>query len=155
MRKTAFSLLVIFLFCGVGTVFAQADNKPDPLVGTEYTVFYPGDSVLFGELDESLLSTNKQIVEKVVQLLKDNPYLAVRVVGHANPVDGTAKENTNMLIPLSRRRASELSRLLQFYGIAERRILTDGVGNRFALTGANDKDYGWMNRRVVFTIIRR
>jgi outer membrane protein OmpA-like peptidoglycan-associated protein len=155
--KKRFLFIAAFLLAGA-VLFAQSEGTSTASgttdIGKEFTVYYPGDSASFADLDPILRDQNKQVIEQLAKLLADNPRYRVRAVGHANPIMGTKKEQDESLIPLSRQRAREASRILEFIGgISLKRILVDGVGSRFALTSEDDKNNGWMNRRVVFIII--
>jgi outer membrane protein OmpA-like peptidoglycan-associated protein len=154
--KKRFLFIAAFLLVGAA-LFAQSEGMgavSDSDIGREFVVYYPGDSSSFADLEPTLREQNKQVMEALAKLLTDNPRYRVRAVGHANPVVGTREEQDATLIPLSRRRAVEASRILEFIGgISLKRILVDGVGSRFALTGRDDKEQGWMNRRVVFIVI--
>jgi outer membrane protein OmpA-like peptidoglycan-associated protein len=160
--KKRFLSIAVFMLVGAA-LFAQGEDggagsssssSSDPNIGKEFTVYYPADSANFADLDPKLREQNKQQMDQLSKLLNDNPRYRVRAVGHANPTLGTKTEQEETLIPLSRQRAREASRILEFIGgISLKRIIIDGVGNRFALTSENDRDNGWMNRRVVFIII--
>ena len=83
-------------------------------------------------------------LEQVAQVLKDNPSLALYVVGHT---DSTGQVASNVELS-ERRAAAAVKALVERYGIASSRLTAKGVGP-FAPVGTNKTDDGRAkNRRV-------
>jgi outer membrane protein OmpA-like peptidoglycan-associated protein len=91
-----------------------------------------------------------QILTKVAEILRDYPQSRILVDGHANQVLGTAKEENEMLKPMSAKRAEEAAKILveQFKVNKNRLIITSG-GGKYP-SESNDPA---MNRRVSFFVI--
>jgi outer membrane protein OmpA-like peptidoglycan-associated protein len=148
-------ILVVGFVLSAGLLFAQGMDatSTDSLLGKQYVVYYGSDAWDTSGISDATQKANQDVLNTVVAALKQNRELSLRLVGQANPVKGTAKEQAKELLPLSKQRVEKLKSVLEFYGIEANRIKIEYVGGRFSLTGPSDPD-GWMNRNVTITIIK-
>jgi outer membrane protein OmpA-like peptidoglycan-associated protein len=152
MKRIGVLSILLVVFVG-GLVFSQA-NQTDDLIGKVFTLYYPANNPNFSGLSRELRDANLQTIDAVIQILTENPRLRVRVVGYANAVADTAKEEAESLLPLSRQRAKATADILGFYGIPDWRILASGLGGKYPLAPKFLTDELYRNRRVELTIIR-
>jgi outer membrane protein OmpA-like peptidoglycan-associated protein len=90
----------------------------------------------------------------VAAILEKYPAYRVRITGYANPLRPTAREERNVLVPISRERAKAAAAMLEFYGVAARRMVTVGAGGANPIAGYNNRGDWYRNRRAEITIIR-
>ena len=142
MKKIVF---VIALAALVSMAYAQNDSDRESL----YILFSANSASLTAVGTEQAI-INQLILIQVVQLLHDNPEHRLLIDGHANSVLGTAREERDALLPLSRQRAEAVANyLVEYFGISRNRLIISGAGGSFPL---NDDD-GTQNRRVSFLLI--
>lgn len=105
------------------------------------------EKILFG-FDRSDLNTSAEgNLDKLVNVLKNNPNTNIEVQGHT---DNKGTDSYNM--SLSERRANAVASYLRNRGVASSRITTRGYGET-APVATNDTDAGRaQNRRVNFLI---
>jgi outer membrane protein OmpA-like peptidoglycan-associated protein len=147
-------VLGILLALCVSTVSFSQDGRTDELIGKVFVLYYPPDSSNFSGLSWELQNKNIQTIDTLVQILTENPSLRLRIIGYANAVLNTAKEESQTLLPLSRQRATEAADILTFYGIPKWRLVVSGLGGKYPLAPKWYADEQYRNRRVEFTIIR-
>lgn len=86
------------------------------------------------------------IIREVATIMKDEPAIRIRVVGHTD-ADGTDQDN----LTLSTRRSEAVKNLLvQAFGIAEARITTEGKGETEPVADNRTVEGKAQNRRVEF-----
>jgi outer membrane protein OmpA-like peptidoglycan-associated protein len=146
-------LSVLLALC-VGTGLFSQQSQGSELIGQVFVLYYPPDNSNFSGLGRDLQNENLRTIETLVRILSDNPSLRVRVIGYANAVLNTAKEESQSLLPLSRQRAREAADILTFYGIPGWRLVVSGLGGKYPLAPKWYGDEQYRNRRVEFTIIR-
>ena len=129
-------------------------NDTAKLVGQVYTVYFPGNGASFTGLGSELAESNKNTLEELSALLQANRNLNIRVTGYANPMRPTAREERNVLRPLSLRRAEAVAQVLEFYGIARSRMRINGAGGTSPLATYQNRNEWYRNRRVEITLIR-
>jgi outer membrane protein OmpA-like peptidoglycan-associated protein len=144
---------ILLVLCVSTGLFAQ-QGRTGELIGQVFVLYYPPDNSNFSGLSRDLQNENLQTIETLVGILSDNPSLRVRIIGYANAVLNTAKEESQSLLPLSLQRATEAANILTFYGIPRWRLLVSGLGGKYPLAPKWYGDEQYRNRRVEFTIIR-
>jgi outer membrane protein OmpA-like peptidoglycan-associated protein len=144
---------ILLAVCVSGVLFSQ-QSQADELIGKVFTLYYPPDNSNFSGLGRELRDANLKTIDTLVQLLTENPRLRVRVIGYANAVQNTAREENQTLLPLSRQRAKEAADILSFYGIPAWRVIVSGLGGKYPMAPRFLTDEQYRNRRVEFTIIR-
>ena len=104
--------------------------------------------MLFATGSATVLPESKPELEKLRQLLEDNPGLRIRLQGHTDNV-GSEADN----LELSSRRAEAVRDFLVEAGIAAGRLEAKGFGESRPLT-SNDTDAGRaLNRRTEFLVL--
>jgi outer membrane protein OmpA-like peptidoglycan-associated protein len=114
-----------------------------PLKGgkTRLLIFFDFDK--FDLKDES-----RPELERVIEFLKDNPEIKVRIEGHTDDV-GTDDYNDK----LSQNRANAVKQYIVSAGIDGSRISTKGFGKRQPLVKDKTEEARAMNRRVEMKIL--
>jgi outer membrane protein OmpA-like peptidoglycan-associated protein len=93
-------------------------------------------------------------------VLKKYPQHSIRVEGHAvqvlweNP-QRAAREQSEVLVPLSLARAEAIRNALVQRGIESSRMTTQGSGGALPVVPHSDLTNRWKNRRVEFILERR
>ncbi len=105
--------------------------------------------VKFAFNDTTLHRKAKAYLEELFSLLKDNPDLKLRVVGHT---DRTGPEEVNQEV--SEKRAEKVVAYLVAKGIAENRLQAVGQGSASPLLDHDTPAHRAANRRVEFVIYR-
>ena len=100
--------------------------------------------------ETGLNEDTERYLQDVVRLLRDNPHLHVRVVGHTDNV-GTAEANQTV----SLRRAVAVQEFLVAAGVAAGRIETVGRGDAEPLTPNQDAAGRAKNRRIEIELYTR
>ena len=108
----------------------------------------------FDGIPQERLDTNSRVLRRIAQILNRFRDYKITVEGHANPVLGTAAEETNELQPLSLARARAVLEQLVGYGVGRTRLSAVGRGGAMTLTNPRDPDNNWKNRRVEFLLIK-
>ncbi len=106
---------------------------------------------IYFEYDKAELMPRSYVeLHKLLQVMKDNPTLAINILGHTDS-DGTDAYN----LTLSQRRAEAVRDFLKKQGIAAKRLKATGKGEAQPIT-TNDTDEGKAeNRRVEFEVLAR
>lgn len=116
-------------------------------VGEGIKVTLSENMVNFGFDSANLTSTAKANLDKLAEVLKNNPDTNINIYGHTDS-KGTAAYNQT----LSEKRAAAVKSYLVSQGIAGSRIFTMGMGLREPIA-SNDTEAGRaQNRRVEFAI---
>ncbi len=98
----------------------------------------------------ALRPDSKQKLASVVKLLKENPKIRVRIVGHT---DSTGSEEYNL--GLSIRRANAVRKYLVSQGISITRLSAIGKGESQPLVSNRTRAGRAVNRRVEFEVVNR
>lgn len=129
-------------------------NASDPLRPI-YFSGYNGDLFAVSEEEKPALYENLLYIRGIARLLKTDSSYTITITGHAaGLLSGAAgeREQNEVLIPLSRERATSVSRALEVLGIDAGRITLKAVGGSFpAVENPSAQDIG-KNRRVEFEI---
>jgi outer membrane protein OmpA-like peptidoglycan-associated protein len=101
---------------------------------------------------------NNEILDRVVEFLKQNPEYKLRIEGYANPVQtneqAKAVEEERFLLPISRERANTILELLTDRGISRSRLTEVGLGGKKTVADMTDKGNWQKNRRVEFVLLK-
>ena len=105
-------------------------------------------------IPQERLDTNNRVLRRIAEILNKFRDYRITVEGHANPVLGTAREETEELQPLSLARAQTVIEQLVGYGVARSRLSPIGRGGTRTVANARDQDNNWKNRRVEFLLVK-
>ena len=108
----------------------------------------------FVGIPQERLDNNTRVLRRIAEILNRFRDYRITVEGHANPVLGTAAEETNELQPLSLSRAQFVIDHLVGYGVGRNRLSPIGRGGTKTVANAQDQDNNWKNRRVEFILIK-
>lgn len=123
------------------------------------SIIFPPNSADFSLLDSEILDNNKDIVKNIGEKLLKFPNYKVRIEGHGNILnyndeDQLNKENNEVLIPLTLKRATSIMELLVDFGINRDRLIAVGQGGLYPKVPFNDYNNKWKNRRVEFILLK-
>ena len=108
----------------------------------------------FTGIPQERLDTNLWVLRRIAEILNRFRDYRITVEGHANPVLGTAVEETNQLQPLSLARAQAVIEHLAKNGVTRARLSPVGRGGTMPVAAPLDQNNNWKNRRVEFLLIR-
>ncbi|MDR0312399.1 MAG: OmpA family protein [Treponema sp.] len=108
----------------------------------------------FIDLPQERIDNNNRVLRRVAEILNRFRDYRITVEGHANPIIGTAREETQELQPLSQARANAVIDILVGYGVSRNRLNAVGRGGTITVANAQDPDNNWKNRRVEFILIK-
>jgi outer membrane protein OmpA-like peptidoglycan-associated protein len=118
------------------------------------SITFRANAADFNGLPQDRLDTNTRVLRRIAEILNKFRDYKITVEGHANPVLGTAAEETNELQPLSMARAQAVIDQLVGYGVSRSRLSAVGRGGTKTVAGPRDQDNSWKNRRVEFILIK-
>jgi len=98
--------------------------------------------------------TNTRVLKRIAEILNKFRDYKIIVEGHANPVLRTAKEEEEVLKPLSLARAQFVIDHLVNYGVSRSRLSSTGQGGTRNVANSQDPNNNWKNRRVEFLLIK-
>jgi len=138
------------------------------IIGTDVLVIRDGDilriqipSITFRayyadfiDIPQDRLEHNIRVLRRVAEILSRFRDYRITVEGHANPVLGTEREETETLMPLSLARAEFTIDQLGTYGVSRNRLSPVGRGGTINVANPQDQANSWKNRRVEFLLIR-
>lgn len=102
--------------------------------------------ILFDVASDKIKPESYGVIKEIATVLKENPTVKVKVVGHTDS-DGDAAKN----LDLSKRRAAAVKALLESeYKIEASRLETDGLGETKPVADNATKEGKLQNRRVEF-----
>ena len=108
------------------------------------------ETVLF-DFDDYTISREEQIrLNAVINLMKDNPYIVLEVVGHTDII-GSSEYNQG----LSEKRAQKVMEFLKDRGIGKDRVKINYFGSSKPVATNQTDDGRAQNRRVEFLIIEK
>jgi flagellar motor protein MotB len=105
-------------------------------------------------IPQERLDNNIRVLRRVAEILNRFRDYRITVEGHANPVLGTAREENEVLMPLSLARAQFVIEQLAGLGVSRARLSPIGRGGSINVASPQDQDNSWKNRRVEFLLIR-
>ncbi len=124
------------------TVILQPMDKTVEKPITLHNVFFnTGESTLTNESFPEL--------DRLVQLLKDNPTAKVKILGHTDNV-GSQEDN----LTLSQERATSVTQYLVNKGIPADRVSSQGYGETLPVASNDTEEGRRQNRRTEFILIR-
>jgi flagellar hook assembly protein FlgD len=118
------------------------------------SITFRANAADFNGLPRDRVDTNTRVLKRIAEILNKFRDYKITVEGHANPVIGTAAEETNELQPLSMFRAQAVIDQLVGYGVSRGRLSAAGRGGTRTLANPRDQDNSWKNRRVEFILIK-
>jgi len=102
--------------------------------------------ILFDVNSDRIKPESYGVIKEIATVLKDNPMVKVKVVGHTDS-DGDAAKN----LELSKRRAAAVKAVLESeFKIEASRLQTDGLGESKPVADNTTKEGKLQNRRVEF-----
>ena len=122
-------------------------------------VFAPNTPDLF-EVEGEQLARNLDTLRRLASILNRYADYRILVEGHAtqiywnDPVRGPT-EQSQVLVPLSRSRATEVRQALTILGVDWSRMSVAGIGGARPVVPHGDEANRWKNRRVEFILERR
>jgi len=108
----------------------------------------------FVGIPQDRLDNNIRVLKRIAEILNRFRDYKITVEGHANPVLGTAREETEALLPLSLARAQFTIEQLASYGVNRSRLSPVGRGGGTNVANPQDQANNWKNRRVEFLLIK-
>jgi outer membrane protein OmpA-like peptidoglycan-associated protein/flagellar hook assembly protein FlgD len=118
------------------------------------SITFRANAADFNGLPQDRVDTNTRVLKRIAEILNKFRDYKITVEGHANPVIGTAAEETNELQPLSMARAQAVIDQLVGYGVSQGRLSAIGRGGTRTVANPRDQDNSWKNRRVEFILIK-
>jgi len=99
--------------------------------------------------------TNTRVLKRIAEILNKFRDYRITVEGHANPVLRTAKEEEEVLKPLSLARAQfVINYLVNNGGVSRSRLSPIGQGGTRNVANSQDPNNNWKNRRVEFLLVK-
>ena len=116
--------------------------------------FPPNSSELILEGPEPGAIKNREVLDRVSEILKRYPAYNIIVEGHAVNVTGTEREERAELLPLSTARAEAVRNALIRLGVSRGMVSAEGRGGTVPVVDHTDTTMRWKNRRVDFVLQR-
>ncbi len=120
------------------------------LLPIEKNQTYVLNNVFFDRGKSDLKQDSYEELDRVVELMKQNPEIEIEVSGHTNNIGDMSK-----LMELSRKRAEAVKQYLVDHGIAASRIKTVGYGPKKPVASNDTPEGRKKNQRVEFKIIEK
>lgn len=123
------------------------------------SIIFPPNSGTFEGLVKEEVSSNLEIINSIAEKLKRYSDYKIIVEGHGNIVNWRDKnsihrENRDILIPLTTKRAQFVSSKLIEFGITEDKVEYRGVGGSDPVVPFSDGTNIWKNRRVELILVK-
>ena len=124
------------------------------------SITFPPDSADLSLVTGSAAELNARTILRLGEIFNKNRAFTILIEGHANSLlyrdpEAAAREQRNVLLPLSAARAEAVKRELVALGVSGGRITTDGVGGANPVVPFSDEQNRWKNRRVEFILTGR
>lgn len=104
------------------------------------------NAIQFESGSDALLQRSYKTIREIAKVLENNPGVRIKIIGHT---DSDGSESSNL--ELSKKRANAvMNSLVNQYGIATDRIVTDGKGESNPVASNNTSAGKSQNRRVEF-----
>lgn len=140
MNLRRFFCFCVYIFI-VSGVFAQDVFFPP--------IIFAPDRADFEGLPADLLRANEKNLDEIASVVKSIPNeRRLMIVGNANRIAGTEKEEVEQLGPLSMGRANAVAEFLVKRGVDAARIVTAASGSGWRQAPMSRKDEAYANRRV-------
>jgi outer membrane protein OmpA-like peptidoglycan-associated protein len=108
----------------------------------------------FYQYKDELTSATERSIDQVVELLKAEPGLKVKVIGHSDDEEVELAEKESVLRTLAKDRAQNVRNYLIAQGIDESRISTESMDNRQPVSKMTTPLSLAKNRRVEFKVVK-
>ncbi|MDR1566056.1 MAG: gliding motility-associated C-terminal domain-containing protein [Treponema sp.] len=118
------------------------------------SITFRANAADFDGLPADRIETNTRVLRRIAEILNKFRDYKITVEGHANPVLGTQKEETEELQPLSLARARAIIEQLVNYEVSRSRLSAIGRGGTRTVVNPQDLDNRWKNRRVEFILLK-
>jgi outer membrane protein OmpA-like peptidoglycan-associated protein/flagellar hook assembly protein FlgD len=123
-------------------------------------ITFPPDSADLALVTGEPAARNARTITRLGEIFNKNSAYTILIEGHANSVlyanpEAAAREQRDVLLPLSAARAAAVQRELVALGVSADRITTDGVGGANPVVPFSDQQNRWKNRRVEFILTSR
>lgn len=123
------------------------------------SIIFPPNSADMEKLTNEQKIKNDLIIGIIASKLNKYPDYSIRIEGHGNLVnwdslDKSSKENREILVPLTAKRADAVKKLLVEEGMDESKITISGLGGEFPVVPFSDRENNWKNRRVEFILLK-
>jgi outer membrane protein OmpA-like peptidoglycan-associated protein len=105
--------------------------------------------IFFDSDKSSLLPRSFVELDKLLQVMRENPTLEIEIIGHTDNLG-----DVNYNLTLSRRRAAQVAEYLVRNGIEARRMQSNGFGSSQPIAPNDNEEMRQMNRRVEFRVIK-
>ena len=124
------------------------------------SITFPPNSADLSLVSGAAADLNARTILRLGEIFSKNSSYTILIEGHANSVlfrdsDAAAREQRDVLLPLSAARAEAVKRELVALGVHAGRITTDGVGGANPVVPFSDEQNRWKNRRVEFILTGR
>ncbi len=116
--------------------------------------FPPNSADLQPDNDDQTTRNNRDVLDRVTEILSRFPEYAIIVEGHAVNLSGTQREESEELRPLSQRRAEAVREELIRRGVPSGMVSARGRGGTLPVVPHTDEQMRWKNRRVDFILQR-
>jgi outer membrane protein OmpA-like peptidoglycan-associated protein len=116
--------------------------------------FPPNSAELMLDGDDEVARKNRDVLDRVAEILSRYPEYSVTVEGHAVNLSGTQREESEELQPLSRMRAEAVRQALVRRGVSSGMLSARGRGGTLPVVPHDDEQMRWKNRRVDFILQR-
>lgn len=128
-----------------GRMSGQDPAALDPAAAREA---FLNEDVLFAYNSFTLTEESKQLLEKKVQWMEQNPTVTVQLEGHCDE-RGTVAYN----LALGERRANSVRQYMSVLGISPSRMTTISYGEEFPIDPRHNEEAWARNRRAHFAIL--
>ncbi|MBN2618291.1 MAG: OmpA family protein [Spirochaetales bacterium] len=123
------------------------------------SIVFPADSADFLKLDNQQIERNQVVILKLYEKLSKYPDYAIEIVGYGNLTrleseKSMEKENRDILIPLTTKRAQKIKDSLVELGMDSSKISVLGLGGINPIYPYTDIENNWKNRRVEFILVK-
>ncbi len=106
------------------------------------------DNIYFQKSTSTLLANSHEFLLKIAKIMQENNNFCIKISGHT---DNIGNEHSNL--QLSRLRAIAVMNYLINKGIAENRIIAEGMGSNFPIRPNDTEQNKQQNRRVEFEVL--
>ena len=119
------------------------------------SILFKGYTDDYEDLPADQVAQNYRTLDRLAAKFSRFPDYRIRLVGHAVMINWDdpnlgRPEQVEILVPLSRARAAAIAKALASRGIAQSRMIVEGVGANKPLVPDSDLVNRWKNRRVEF-----
>jgi OOP family OmpA-OmpF porin len=126
---------------------STADTTGETPVSPQMREIISSAAILFEFASDYVSANDHGLLDSIVQFMKQNPGLSVRIEGHTDGVGSDQYNNS-----LSKRRAASVAAYLMKNGVGKARIETIGQGKKNPVASNDTAEGRKQNRRVVFEI---